>query len=142
MKPMMISEALPASRAGAPPALPKKNEIGTSSASEIRCSRPAPMRFTPFSYFCTCWKVTPIRSASSVWDRRHSSRRERTRRPTSASRLSARLARTCLSIILACFMLMSSVPRVVVEVSGAEIAKATPDYTCYFPAISNNHSGL
>ena len=59
--------ALPSSSPPVPP--PKKNEIGTSRASEMRCSRPAPMRFTPFSYFCTCWKVTPIRSANSVCDR-------------------------------------------------------------------------
>ena len=105
MKPNMLSAPLSSlARRAAAGLVPKKNEIGTSSASEMRCSRPAPMRFTPFSYFCTCWNVTPIRSASSVWERRHSSRRERTRRPTSASRLSARLARTCLSIILACFM--------------------------------------
>jgi len=45
----------------------------------------------------------PIRKFSC--ERRHSSRRERTRRPTSASRPSARLARTCLSTTLACFMI-------------------------------------
>src|SRR3954467_14455202 len=105
MKPKMLSALPLVSRAGEPGAPPKKKESGTSSASEIRCRRPAPMRFTPFSYFCTCWKVTPMRSASSVCDRRHSRRRERTRRPTSASRPSARLARTCLSTILACFMI-------------------------------------
>src|ERR1700738_5072544 len=37
----------------ADPGPPKKNEIGTSSASEMRCRRPAPILFTPFSYFWT-----------------------------------------------------------------------------------------
>ena len=61
---------------------PKKNEIGTSSASLIRWSRPAPMRFTPFSYLCTCWNVTPIRPASWVWLIPATLRRSRIRAPT------------------------------------------------------------
>ena len=31
--------------------------------SAIFCSRPAETRFDPFSYFCTCWNVSPIPSA-------------------------------------------------------------------------------
>ena len=30
-----------------------------SSAEEMSNSRLAAMRLMPFSYFCTCWKVTP-----------------------------------------------------------------------------------
>src|SRR3954471_5173744 len=133
MKPKMLSAPVPVSSFGLPavPDLPsKKNEIGTSSASEMRCSRPAPMRFTPFSYLCTCWNVPPIRSASSVWERRHSSRRERTRRPTSASRPSARLARTCLSTTLACFMICVFAVCCTSERRSPE----HPPHSCYFRA--------
>ena len=41
----------------------KKNVGGTSRASAIRVSWPVEIRFVPFSYFCTCWNVTPMRSA-------------------------------------------------------------------------------
>ena len=64
---------------------PKKNETGTSSASPTRTSRPAPTRFTPFSYFCTCWNVTPSRLPSSVCDMPLAIRRARMRWPTSTS---------------------------------------------------------
>ena len=68
MNPNALSGLLSAPRSGACGEASKKNVIGTSRASEIRCSRPAPMRLTPFSYFWTCWNVTPILSASSVRD--------------------------------------------------------------------------
>ena len=48
------------------PGTPASSVItGTSSALAIRTSRPEPTRFTPFSYFCTCWNVMPIASARS-----------------------------------------------------------------------------
>src|SRR6266850_2016565 len=31
------------------------------------CKRLAPMRFVPFSYFCTCWNVSPSPSPSFCW---------------------------------------------------------------------------
>ena len=43
------------------------------------------MRLVPFSYFCTCWKVTPSRFPSSVWDMPLAMRRARMRWPTSIS---------------------------------------------------------
>src|SRR5436853_7924788 len=64
---------------------PKKNDTGTSSASPTRTRRPAPTRFTPFSYFCTCWKVTPSMLPSSVCDMPLAMRRARMRWPTSMS---------------------------------------------------------
>jgi hypothetical protein len=45
------------------PSLPgdpsKKKETGTPRMIDICCRRLAPIRFVPFSYFCTCWKVRP-----------------------------------------------------------------------------------
>src|SRR3954469_17340574 len=64
---------------------PKKNDTGTSSASPTRTRRPAPTRFTPFSYFWTCWNVTPSRLPSSVCDIPWAMRRARMRWPTSTS---------------------------------------------------------
>src|SRR6476620_8522112 len=49
---------------------------------EICCSRLAPIRFVPFSYFCTCWKVSPSFSPSFSWLIPSISRRMRTREPT------------------------------------------------------------
>ena len=43
------------------------------------------MRFVPFSYFCTCWKVMPSASPSCVWDLRSIIRHMRTRLPTCMS---------------------------------------------------------
>jgi len=43
-----------------------KNTIGTPSLSAILDSRPGLTRFTPFSYFCSCWNVTSIALARSV----------------------------------------------------------------------------
>ena len=56
----------------AAPGTPRSSVItGTSSALAIRTSRPEPTRFTPFSYFCTCWNVgrsrPRARSATSSW---------------------------------------------------------------------------
>jgi hypothetical protein len=41
-----------------------------------------PMRFAPFSYFCTCWNVRSSASPSVVWDIPIIMRRMRTRFPT------------------------------------------------------------
>src|SRR5262245_3618509 len=49
------------------------------------CKRPAPMRFLPFSYFCTCWNVTPSPSASFSWLIPSIIRRIRIRLPTCLS---------------------------------------------------------
>src|SRR5262249_4224084 len=45
----------------------------------------------PFSYFCTCWNVTPMRCARADCDIPASTRRARTRAPIPTSRPSARL---------------------------------------------------
>jgi hypothetical protein len=42
----------------------KKNGTGTCKMQDISCNRLALMRFVPFSYFCTCWKVKRSLSAS------------------------------------------------------------------------------
>src|ERR1019366_2564145 len=52
---------------------------------EISCSRPAPIRLVPFSYFCTCWNVSPISLPSWVWLISSIIRRMRTRLPTCLS---------------------------------------------------------
>src|SRR5258708_2902538 len=52
---------------------------------EISCSRPAPIRLVPFSYFCTCWNVKPMSLPSSVWLISSIIRRMRTRLPTCLS---------------------------------------------------------
>src|ERR1035438_7485825 len=49
------------------------------------CSRLAPMRLVPFSYFWTCWNVSPRASATSVWLISSMRRRIRTRLPTCLS---------------------------------------------------------
>src|SRR5207245_2869809 len=51
----------------------------------ISWSRSAPMRLVPFSYFCTCWKVSPMSLPSSVWLISSIMRRIRTRLPTCLS---------------------------------------------------------
>src|SRR4249920_2962939 len=51
----------------------------------MACRRLAPMRLVPFSYFCTCWNVTPSSLASAVWLRPSSRRLTRTREPTRTS---------------------------------------------------------
>ena len=42
----------------------KKKETGTFRIWEMCCSRLAPIRLVPFSYFWTCWKVSPSLSPS------------------------------------------------------------------------------
>src|SRR3954454_15464360 len=56
------------------------------------CKRLAPIRFVPFSYFCTCWNVSPSPSPSVGWLIPSIIRRIRTRLPT------------CLSIGLGAFL--------------------------------------
>ena len=41
------------------PLLGKKKAASTPSASAIWTSRLDPTRLVPFSYFCTCWNVSP-----------------------------------------------------------------------------------
>jgi hypothetical protein len=69
----------------------KKNGGGTSRASAIRVRRPIEIRFVPFSYFCTCWYRTPIRSARSVKVNPICFRCAFTRRPIWASHASTDL---------------------------------------------------
>src|SRR5262249_38973120 len=52
---------------------------------EICCSRLAPIRFVPFSYFCTCWNVRPRASPSFSWLMLSIILRIRTRLPTCLS---------------------------------------------------------
>ena len=63
----------------------KKNDTGTSSTRLSSCSRLAPIRLAPRSYFCTCWKVSPIASPSFSWLRPSMLRRSRSRAPTRTS---------------------------------------------------------
>src|ERR1019366_4458768 len=49
---------------------------------DICCSRLAPTRLVPFSYFCTCWNVRPNASPSFSWLMPSMMRRMRTRLPT------------------------------------------------------------
>src|SRR6476469_6232127 len=49
------------------------------------CRRAAPTRLTPFSYFWTCWKLTPSLSPSSACEIFCSTRRSRMRLPSSMS---------------------------------------------------------
>ena len=43
-----------------------KNATGTCRICDMCCKRLAPIRFVPFSYFCTCWNVIPRPSPSFV----------------------------------------------------------------------------
>ena len=63
------------------------------SMSAICCSRPAETRLLPFSYFCTCWNVSPMPSARVDCERPRSSRRARILRPISTSSAPARRLR-------------------------------------------------
>jgi hypothetical protein len=63
----------------------KKNDTGTCRICEICCSRLAPMRFVPFSFFCSCWNVMPSASPSFVWLIPSIMRRMRTWLPTCLS---------------------------------------------------------
>src|SRR3954451_14540228 len=59
-----------------------RNDTGTRSISEICWMRLAPTRVVPFSYFCTCWNVSPNASPSFSWLMPSMMRRMRTRLPT------------------------------------------------------------
>src|ERR1700722_1144590 len=58
---------------------------GTASTPEIAERRLGPTRFAPFSYFCTCWNVTPMRRPSSVCEKFCCSRQMRMFCPTRTS---------------------------------------------------------
>src|SRR6266853_157972 len=75
----------------------KKNATGTCRIWEICCSRLAPIRFVPFSYFCTCWNVSDSASPSFSWLIPSIMRRILTRLPT------------CLSMGLGAFFVIYSV---------------------------------
>ena len=63
----------------------KKNEISTPRINASSKRRLALIRFAPFSYFWTCWNVTPTASANWVCDIPADSRRNRKRPPTCTS---------------------------------------------------------
>src|SRR5216684_7249936 len=75
----------------------KKNATGTCRIWDICCNRLAPMRFVPFSYFCTCWNVSDSASPSFSWLIPSIMRRILTRLPT------------CLSMGLGAFFVIYSV---------------------------------
>ena len=63
----------------------KKKLIGTSSTRDRSYRREAPTRFTPRSYFWTCWKVRPSASPNRSCDMPMRVRRKRIREPTCTS---------------------------------------------------------
>src|ERR1043166_5021043 len=79
--------------------------MSTPSTRLIRVRRPIEMRLAPLSYFCTCWKVTPIWFPSSVCDRPREMRCTRTSRPTSTSTLSGLLGSRASAAIEASLLL-------------------------------------
>jgi hypothetical protein len=58
----MMSCGMPLWRGDDPGAPSNRNDTGISSTAQIRCSRLAPIRFVPVSYFWICWSVSPIAS--------------------------------------------------------------------------------
>jgi hypothetical protein len=60
----------------------KKAPTGAPSACARWCNREAEMRLAPLSYFCSCWKLTPMRPARAAWDRPSACRRAEMRAPT------------------------------------------------------------
>jgi hypothetical protein len=64
---------------------PRSLVTGTWSRSATFAKRPAPIRFRPVSYFCTCRKVSPSCLARSVCDICNSWRSTRIRCPTCTS---------------------------------------------------------
>jgi hypothetical protein len=72
----------------------KKNGTGTLDTPAICCSRLAPIRLAPFSYFCICWNVTPTAFPSFSWLIFNIIRRTRTRLPTCLSIGFSRVARS------------------------------------------------
>ena len=61
---VVVSRERPPDTFGAPW---KKNAGGAPRAWDSCCKRPAPIRSVPFSYLCTCWKLTPTAWASFLW---------------------------------------------------------------------------
>jgi hypothetical protein len=51
-------DILVARRPATPPRPSKKNCTAVSNKRQSSWSVPPEMRFVPFSYFCSCWKVT------------------------------------------------------------------------------------
>jgi hypothetical protein len=54
VSPKLSTSRLPSLARFPRPSSSKKNVTRTSSAVAICCNREAPIRLTPFSYFCTC----------------------------------------------------------------------------------------
>src|SRR4051794_4437645 len=79
------------------------------SALAISASRPAEMRFAPFSYFCTCWNVTPTWLASSLCESPRSNRTARTFCPIATSSAVAR--RFAKAGVLSCAQSPVAVPK-------------------------------
>src|SRR5438128_8664753 len=65
-----------------PSSFSKKNDTGTARILAASLRRLAPTRLLPFSYFCTCWKLTPSSCPNRSWDRPAASRAARMRSPT------------------------------------------------------------
>ena len=63
-----------------------KKNVGATCNTLANLHQPAGAdAVLPFSYFCSCWKVTPTASPSFVWLMPSIIRRMRTRRPTCRS---------------------------------------------------------
>lgn len=60
-------------------------DIGTPRIAVALTRRPVDIRLAPVSYFCTCWNVTPRRSARCVCDSPLAIRQIRTLFPTAMS---------------------------------------------------------
>ena len=87
------SSALSRSSSRGRPCRRRRTSPAMLSMSAICCSRPAETRFVPFSYFCTCWNVSPMPSARLDCDRPRCSRSARILRPISTSSAPARRLR-------------------------------------------------
>src|SRR3954454_9357351 len=79
------------------------------SALAISASRPAEIRFAPFSYFCTCWNVTPTWLASSLCESPRSNPSARTFCPIATSSAVAR--RLGKAEVLSCAQSPVTVPK-------------------------------
>src|SRR5580704_14859068 len=107
----------------------KKKATGTCRMFEICCSRLAPMRLVPFSYFCTCWNVRPRASPSFSWLIDNIIRRMRTRLPT------------CLSIgfgvFLAIIIIRSSITPVygVMAIDSNSVTIDSNSYAIHIPMV-------
>ncbi|SCM75836.1 hypothetical protein KL86PLE_30283 [uncultured Pleomorphomonas sp.] len=87
----------------------------------ISSRRPAPTRVAPFSYFWTCWKVTPSAVPSFSWEMPRIMRRMRMRAPT------------CTSAGFGTFFLtaLGSIHGLPVSVSGPEADSDSHVYHCH-----------